>query len=94
MDTKGIIKNLIETLINDTKREVFESMYGINSKFHIRDIGYSDRNKTLYIDGKIILGDIIDESVIDPELINFLILDNIKYIYNDVNLNLTISFDV
>lgn len=94
MDTKSVIKNLIETLINDTKREVFESMYGINSKFQIRDIGYSERNKILYIDGKIILGDIIDVSVIDPDMINFLVLDNIKYIYNDVNLNLTISFDV
>lgn len=94
MDTKGAIKGLIESLINDTKREVFESMYGINSKFQVRDIGYSDRNKILYIDAKIILGDTIDESVIDPEMINFLILDNIKYIYNDVNLNLTISFDV
>lgn len=94
MDTKGTIKSLIESLINDTKREVFESMYGINSKFQVRDIGYSDRNKILYIDAKIILGDTIDESVIDPEMINFLILDNIKYIYNDVNLNLTISFDV
>lgn len=94
MDTKSAIKNLIESLINDTKREVFESMYGINSKFQVRDIGYSDRNKILYIDAKIILGDTIDESVIDPEMINFLILDNIKYIYNDVNLNLTISFDV
>lgn len=94
MDSKTITKNLIEILINDTKRDVFESMYGINSKFHVRDIGYSNRNNTLYIDGKIILGDFIDESVIDPEMINFLLLDNIKYIVNDVNLNLTISFDV
>lgn len=94
MDTKKIIKNLIETLINDTKKEVFESMYGINSKFQVIDIGYSERNKILYIDGKIILGDTIDVSVIDPDMINFLLLDNIKYIYNDVNLNLTISFDV
>lgn len=94
MDIKSRFKNLIEILINETKREEFESMYGINSKFQVRDIGYSERNKTIYIDGKIILGDIIDEITTDPEMINFLILDNIKYIYNDTNVNLTISFDV
>lgn len=94
MDVKENIKNLIEEMINGVYKNELEQMYGNNSVFSIRDIGYSPSSKTLYIDSKIILGDVINESVMDSEMITLLLSDGIKFFYNDVNLSLTVSFDV
>lgn len=95
MDKKEIIASHLEILINESKKDEFQAMYGVNSKFIVTNVGHTSRGQTLYIEGKIILGDIINETILDSEMINILILDHIKFIYdNNSDINLSISFDV
>lgn len=93
MDKNRIIQ-ILEHYINVLKKNEVELMYGVNSKIKIKGFEYSISNKSLYIEAKIVLGDIIDESVLDRSLADLLIQDSIVYVFDDVPVKLAIDYDV
>jgi len=93
MDKNRIIQ-ILEHYINVLKKNEVELMYGKNSQIKIKSFDYSITSKSLYIEAKIVLGDIIDESVLDRSLADLLIQDSLVYIYDDVPVKVSIDYDV
>ena len=94
MKDKDRIIRILEHYINVLKKNEVELMYGQNSRIQIRNLDYSITSKSLYIEAKIILGDIIDESVLDRSLADLLIQDSLVYVYDDVPVKVSIDYDV
>lgn len=92
-DRERIIR-ILEHYINVLKKNEVELMYGKNSIIRIKNLEYSITNKSLFLEGKIILGDIIDESVLDRSLADLLIQDSIVYVYGDLPVKLHIEYDI
>jgi len=93
MDKNRIIQ-ILEHYINVLKKNEVELMYGKNSQIKIKSFDYSITSKSLYIEAKIVLRDIIDESVLDRSLADLLIQDSLVYIYDDVPVKVSIDYDV
>lgn len=94
MKDKDRIIRILEHYINVLKKDEVELMYGRNSRIQIRNLDYSITSKSLYIEAKIVLGDIIDESVLDRSLADLLIQDSLVYVYDDVPVKVSIDYDV
>jgi hypothetical protein len=94
MKDKERIIRILEHYINVLKKNEVELMYGKNSQIKIRGFDYRISNKSIYVEAKIILGDIIDESVLDRSLADLLIQDSIVYVYDDVPVKVSIDYDV
>lgn len=94
MKDKDRIIRILEHYCNVLKKNEVELIYGKNSQIQIRNLDYSITNKSIYIEAKIILGDIIDESVLDRSLADLLIQDSIVYVYDDVPVKVSIDYDV
>jgi hypothetical protein len=69
-------------------------MYGLGSKIVITSLDYSITSKSLYIEAKIILGDEINESLLERYLADVLISDAVSYVYNDIPVKVSVNFDV
>ena len=94
MKDKDRIIRILEHYINVLKKYEVELMYGQNSRIQIKNLDYSITSKSLYIEAKIVLGDIIDESVLDRSLADLLIQDSLVYVYDDVPVKVSIDYDV
>lgn len=94
MKDKELIVRILEHYCNVLKKNEVELMYGTNSRIKIRNLDYSITSKSLYIEAQIVLGDIIDESVLDRSLADLLIQDSLVYIYDDVPVKVSIDYDV
>ena len=94
MKDKDRIIRILEHYINVLKKDEVELMYGQNSRIQIKNLDYSITSKSLYIEAKIILGDIIDESVLDRSLADLLIQDSLVYVYDDVPVKVSIDYDI
>ena len=94
MKGKERIIQILEHYINVLKKRDVELMYGINSKIKIQNLEYSISSKSLYLEAKIILGDTIDESVMDRSLADLLIQDSLVYIFDDLPVKVSVEWDV
>lgn len=93
-DRKRRVIRLIENYINDFQGKAVEEIYGKNSSIKIKDIRYSTTVKSIVIEAKVVLGDIINESVIDRSLADILIQDAIIYFYPEHSVKCYVNFDV
>lgn len=94
MKDKDRIIRILEHYMNVLKKNEVETMYGPNSKIIIKSFEFSITNKSLYIEAKIVLGDLIDESVLDRSLADLLIQDSLVYVYPDLPVKVSIDYDV
>lgn len=94
MKDKDRIIRILEHYMNVLKKNEVETMYGSNSKIIIKSFEFSITNKSLYIEAKIVLGDLIDESVLDRSLADLLIQDSLVYVYPDLPVKVSIDYDV
>ena len=93
MGKKERIIRLIEYYINDFRKNEVEGMYGTNSKIKIIDFNYSSIVKSLCVESKIILGDTINESVMDREVADILVQDAIQYFYSDIPVKVSVDWE-
>lgn len=94
MNTKKRIIRLIETYINDFKKNSIEEMYGRGTRIKINDLQYSTNNSSLMVESIIILGDLINEDVMNRELADLVIHDALKYFYPDLSVKIYVRWDV
>lgn len=94
MNDRERIIRILEHYINVLKKNDVETWYGKNSRIKILNIDYSITNKSIYLEAKIILGDIINESVLDRSLADLLIQDSLVYVYPDFPVKVSIDYDV
>ena len=72
-------KVLGQLKITDIKKNEIEVMYGAGTHVKIHSISFSITNNIIVIEAIIVLGEEINESVIDRTLIDYLIQDSIPY---------------
>lgn len=94
MDKKHGLIRIVDYYVNTFKKKDVELMYGKGSKIEILQFEYSTNLKSLFVEAKIILGEEINESVMDRSLADVIISDAITYIYNDVPVKISVDFDV
>lgn len=94
MKDKERIIQILEHYMNVLKKNEVELMYGKNSTIRIKNFEYSITNKSLFLEAKIVLGDTIDESVLDRSLADLLIQDSIVYIFDDLPVKVSVEWDV
>ena len=91
--SKSIIRKYIKEAIENekngvklipTKKNEIEVMYGAGTHVKIHSISFSITNNIIVIEAIIVLGEEINESVIDRTLIDYLIQDSIPYFFSDV----------
>lgn len=93
-DKKRRIIRLIESYINDFQGESVQEMYGKNSRIRIHDINYSTNTNSLLLEAVIVLGDLINEEVMDRKLADILIQDALIYFYPETSIKTYVRFDV
>jgi hypothetical protein len=93
MDNKKTLYRLIEYYLNDSNLELVEDFYGKGSRIKIHSLSYSTNLKTLLVEAVVVLGETIDEEVIDSSMAEILIKDGLVYFYPEYKVNTLIRWD-
>ena len=94
MDLKNRYIRIIEKYLNVIKKDDVELMYGKGTKIKVRNINPSISNNSITVEVVIILGEIINEEVLDSSLTPYLIQDILELIFPDVITKTIVSWDV
>jgi hypothetical protein len=93
-DRKRRVIRLLESYLNDFRSEAVQEMYGSGSKIKIHDILHSTNSNSLLLEVVIVLGNVINEDVMDRKLADILIQDALVYFYPDMPVKTYVRFDV
>jgi len=93
MDSKKRFCRLIEIYLNESKLEALESFYGKGTRIKITKIDKQIGKNHLFLEAKIILGDLINEDVMDREMADILIQDALVYMYPECSVTVSMSWD-
>lgn len=94
MDRKRKFCRLIEKYINKTKSDLITEAYGENTSIKIHNIIYSTSNPSILVEGVIILGDEINESVLDRSIADYIIQESTSYFFSDIPIKVMVRWDV
>ena len=94
LDKKRRLFRLRETHINDCNLKIVDGCYGEGAKIKIHNMQEVFSEKSLLFEVIIILGDIIDESVLNEEPAQILVRDAINLFFPEYNLRTIIRWDV
>lgn len=99
MTKKERFCRIIESFVNEDRKELLVSLFGDNSKIKIQNIDYSTTKKLIFIEAKLILGEdvcnILDESItISDYVIGSFIKESMDYILPDTEIALTLTYDI
>lgn len=83
-DKKRRFFRLVESYINDYRKDAVELLYGKGSKIKIHNWGNNNKGDVLYFEIVIILGDTINESVMDKSMAEELLKNAMIYFYPEV----------
>jgi hypothetical protein len=93
--SKDKLKNMMEKYLNVIKKNEIEVMYGAGTHEKIHSISFSNTNNIIVVEAIIVLGNEINEGVMDRTLIDYLIQDLIPYFFSDVkSTNVLVRWDV
>lgn len=94
-DKKRRLFNLIEYHINDYNSKVVEVCYGKGAKIKIHSMTEIITYKGLLFEVVIILGETINESVMDKTMAEVLLKDSLVYFYPEIEkIKCMVRFDV
>lgn len=80
----GRIRNMMETYLNNLKKNEIETMYGLDTKVKIHNLGFSARGQSILIEVVIVLGQTINEEVLDRRMVDYLIQDMVPYFFPEI----------
>ena len=83
-DKKRRFFRLLESYINDYQKDAVELLYGKGSEIKIHNWGNNNKGDVLYFEIVIILGDTINESVMDKSMAEELLKNAMVYFYPEV----------
>ena len=78
------IKTMMENYLNVIKKNEIETMYGSDTKVKIHNIGFSVKGNAIMIEAVIVLGETINEEVLDRRLVDYLIQDMMPYFFPEI----------
>lgn len=94
-DKKQRLFRLIESYMNDHQKDAVELMYGKDAKIKIHNLTYNNKGDTFLFELVIILGETINESVMDETMAEVLLKDSLVYFYPEVKkIKCMVRFDV
>jgi hypothetical protein len=94
-DKKRRFYRLLETYMNESRKEEVELMYGKNAKSKVHNWTHNEKGDQFIFELIVVLGDTINESVIDTSLAEVLLEDALVYFYPEVKkINCMVRFDV
>ena len=79
--------------MNVIKKNDVELMYGKGTKIEVRNINPSISSNSITVEVVIILGEVINEEVLDSSLTPYLIQDILELIFPDVMTKTIVSWD-
>jgi uncharacterized Fe-S center protein len=82
--SKNKLKNMMEKYLNVIKKNEIEEMYGKGTVIKIHNVNFSVKGNTIMIEAVIVLGDQINEEVMDRRLVDYLIQDMMPYFFPEV----------
>lgn len=94
MDRKRKFCRLIEKYINKSKIDLIEQAYGKNASIKIHNISYSITNPSVLVEAVIVLGDEINESVLDRSVADYVVEESTSYFFSDLPIKVMIRWDV
>jgi len=95
LDKKQRFYRLIESYINDYQKDAVELMYGEGAKIKIHSWSYNGKGDTFLFELVIVLGEIINESVMDKTMAEVLLRDSLVYFYPEIQkIKCMVRFDV
>ena len=94
MDNKRRLYRLIEKYINDFKGDAVESIYGKGSSIKVHTITFGVTKNTILLEAVVILGNTINEDVMDNSLAEVLIQDSMIYFFPEYQIKTYVRFDV
>jgi len=78
------IRSMMENYLNIIKKEEVELWYGKGTKLKIHNINFSVTEESVMVESIIVLGEIINEEVLDRKLAELLIIDMMPYFFPEV----------
>jgi hypothetical protein len=94
-DKKQRFYRLLESYINNSRKEDLELMYGKDSKIKIHNWTHNVKGDQFIFELIIVLGNTINESVMDTNLAEVLLEDALVYFYPEVKkISCMVRFDV
>jgi hypothetical protein len=94
-DKKRRFYRLLEAYMNNSRKDAVESIYGKNSKIKIHNWTYNTKGDQFIFELIVVLGDTINESVIDKDMAEALLEDALVYFFPDVKkISCMVRFDV
>jgi hypothetical protein len=94
MDNKRRLYRLIEAYLNGFKGSDVELMYGKGSTIKVHTITFGVTNNVILLEAIVVLGETINEEVIDNSLAEVLIQDSMIYFFPEHQIKTLIRFDV
>jgi len=94
LDKKQRLFRLIESYMNDYQGNAVQEMYGDGARIKVHSMTHSYTEKSILFEIVIVLGNTINESVMDKTLANILIQDALVYFFPDQKIKTYIRFDV
>jgi hypothetical protein len=94
LDKKQRLFRLIENYMNDFQGDAVQLMYGDGARIKVHSMNHSYTEKSVLFEIVIVLGETINESVMDKTLANILLQDALVYFFPDQNIKTYVRFDV
>jgi len=94
MDNKRRLYRLIEAYLNGFKGNDVELMYGKGSTIKVHTVTFGVTNNVILLEAIVVLGETINEEVIDNSLAEVLIQDSMIYFFPEHQIKTYIRFDV
>ena len=94
MDGKRRFLRLIELYVNEHRGDAVEEMYGKGTKIKIHNVNFGVTQKSVTVEAVIVLGDTINEDVMDRKLADILIQDSMVYFFPDYSVKTMVRWDV
>ena len=80
--------------MNDFQHDSVQVMYGKGSKIKVHSMSHNISKNTLLFELVVILGERIDEEVLEKDFADALVKDAIKYFFTEQNIKTIIRYDV
>lgn len=94
LDNKRRFFRLIESYINDFRGDAVREFYGNNAKIKVHTMNTGVKDKSIMLEVVVMLGDTINEDVMNDTLAHVLIQDSMVYFFPDTNVRTYVRFDV
>lgn len=94
MDKKRRLFRLIEYYMNVFQKEAVDSVYGSGTKIKIHSMTESYSTNSILFEVVIVLGDNINEEVMDRSLADILVQDALVYFFPNYNIKTYVRWDV